>query len=57
METFEFNKYAAGLLFTLLALFVINIVADSLVSPIHLTQSVYVVGLRRRPLMRPPQSR
>jgi cytochrome c len=43
METFEFNKYAAGLLFTLLALFVINIVADSLVSPIHLTQSVYVV--------------
>lgn len=43
METFEFNKYAAGLLFTLLALFVINIVADTLVSPIHLTQSVYVV--------------
>ena len=43
METIEFNKFAAGLLFTLLGLFVINIIADSLVSPTLLTQSVYVV--------------
>ena len=43
MDTLEFNKYAAGLLFTLLGLFVVNVIADSLVSPAHLAQSAYVV--------------
>ncbi len=43
MNALEFNKYAAAFLFTLLALFIINYIADSAMAPHHLEESVYLV--------------
>ena len=43
MNALEFNKYAAAFLFTLLALFIINYIADSAMTPHQLEESVYLV--------------
>ena len=43
MNALEFNKYAAAFLFTLLALYIINHIADSAMTPHHLEESVYLV--------------
>ncbi|MBM3517451.1 MAG: c-type cytochrome [Alphaproteobacteria bacterium] len=43
MSTFEFNKYAAGALFTVLALFIIDLIGDVAMEPVRPAQPAYIV--------------